>query len=163
MCYLSIFRCHGVYCGVSTDPATQSHSHSTPFTSLLKSTCSVIFWSLVDGQNMADKVCDYFPHIFKPTRNYEDILGGFFEADHFAQLAVSNLLPQQCKSFSKVSLSASCQNLDERACLCYCLAPVNFFTHALITLALGQYTRDVKEAMEKLGNYIEAGNLPELR
>ena len=112
---------------------------------------------------MADKVCDYFPHIFKPSPDYEVNLGGFFEADHFAQLAVSSLMPQQCKSFSKVSLSASVHNLDERACLCYCLAPVNFFTHALITLAHGQYTRDVKEAMGKLGNYIEAGNLQEFR
>ena len=98
---------------------------------------------------------DFFPHLFKLTPDFKSIYSLWFDSAKFAQLAVSNIRPHQCKSFSKLRLSACPLNIADDLDVCKCLGPVNFFTHALITLTQGNYSRDVKEAVEKLGNYME--------
>lgn len=106
---------------------------------------------------MAEKIAKNFPHIFHPTPEFDSVFSLWFDTAHFAQLALSNFRPYQCKQFSKIKLAASLLNIADGVGVCKCLAPVNFFTHAFSTLAIGKYSDDVTDALDKLGKFIEEG------
>lgn len=117
-------------------------------------TCGQVMTDFV-REKMADTAIKSFPHIFNPTAGSESVFSLWFDTAQFAQLAISNFRPYNKTSFSKTSLAANVLNIADGVGVCKCLAPVNFFTHAFSTLADGKYSEDVKEALEKLGKYIE--------